>query len=193
MNSRRVLIILLCMHSLARVSCSSKNSGGGAAKIRVVNVIPDAAAISLQLDNDTALVNALPFQGLTQYLSTGRGSREFKVSANGGTTFAIDTTLSIGGNNYSYLVYGPVASAQGVLVLESGITAPNSGTFNFRVINVAAGIGAVDVYLTVAGADLNSTSPNLPNVAVAAISRLVAVHTGTYELRVPTPGPTEVV
>jgi len=71
MNSRRVLIILLCMLSLALVSCSSKNSGGGAAKIRVVNVIPDAAAISLQLNTDTALVNALPFQGLTQYLSTG--------------------------------------------------------------------------------------------------------------------------
>src|SRR6266850_51230 len=106
MNSRRVLIVLLCMLSLALVSCTSKNSGSssGDAKIRVVNVIPDAAAISLQLDTDTALVSALGFQGLTQYLSTGRGSREFKVSANGGTTFAIDTTLTLGGSNYSYIV-----------------------------------------------------------------------------------------
>jgi hypothetical protein len=184
MNSRRVLIILLCMFSLALVSCSSKNSGGGDAKIRVVNVIPDAAAISLQLNNDPALVNALPFQGLTQYLSTGTGSREFKVSANGGTTFAIDTTFSIGANNYSYIVYGPVASAQGLLVLESGLSTPNSGTFNFRVINVAAGIGAVDVYLTAAGADLNSTSPNVANVGVGLISGLVPVNTGSYELRV---------
>ena len=126
MNSRRVLIILLCLLSLVLVSCTSKNSGSNNAKIRVVNVVPDAAAISLQLDNDTALINSLPFPGLTQYLSTGTGNREFKVSANGGTTFAIDTTLSIGGNNYSYIVYGPVASAQGVLVLESGITVPNS-------------------------------------------------------------------
>ena len=76
MNSRRVLIILLCMLSLALVSCSSKNSGSNA-NIRVVNVIPDAAAISLQLNTDTALVNALAFQGLTQYLSTGTGSRVF--------------------------------------------------------------------------------------------------------------------
>ena len=193
MNSSRVLITLLCLLSLALVGCSSKSGGGGDAKIRVVNVIPDAAAISLQLDNDTALVNALPFQGMTQYLSTGTGSREFKVSANGGTTFAIDTTLSVGANNYSYIVYGPVASAQGALVLESGITAPTSGTFNLRVINVAAGIGAVDVYLTAAGADLNSTSPNLSNIAGGASSSLIPVNTGSYELRVTAAGTKDVV
>jgi hypothetical protein len=192
MNSRRVLIILLCLLSLALVSCTSKNDGGDA-KIRVVNVIPDAAAISLQLDKDPPLVNALAFQGLTQYLSAGRGSREFKVSANGGTTFAIDTTLSLGANNYSYIVYGPVASALGVLVLESGLTVPNSGTFNFRVINVAAGIGAVDVYLTAAGADLNSTSPNIANVGAGASSSLVPVNTGSYELRVTAAGTKDVI
>ena len=193
MNSRRVLTILLCLLSLALVSCSSKNGGGGDAKIRVVNVIPDAAAISLQLDSDPPMVNALAFQGLTQYLSTGSGSREFKVSANGGTTFAIDTTLSIGANNYSYIVYGPVASAQGVLVLESGLATPNSGNFTFRVINVAAGIGAVDVYLTAAGADLNSTSPNIANVGAGAISGLVPVNTGSYELRVTAAGTKDVI
>jgi uncharacterized protein DUF4397 len=193
MNSRRVLIGLLCLLSLALVSCTSKNGGGGDAKIRVVNVIPDAAAISLQLDKDPPLVNALAFQGLTQYLSTGTGSREFKVSANNGTTFAIDTTLSIGSNNYSYIVYGPVASAQSVLVVESGLTVPNSGTFNFRVINVAAGIGAVDVYLTPAGADLNSTSPNIANVGAGASSGLVPVNTGSYELRVTAAGTKDVI
>jgi hypothetical protein len=193
MNSRRVLTILLCLLSLALVSCSSKNGGGGDAKIRVVNVIPDAAAISLQLDKDPPLVNALAFQGLTQYLSAGTGSREFKVSANSGTTFAIDTTLSIGANNYSYIVYGPVASAQSVLVVESGLTVPNSGTFNFRVINVAAGIGAVDVYLTPAGADLNSTSPNIANIAIGNISGLVPVNTGSYELRVTAAGTKDVI
>jgi hypothetical protein len=193
MNSRRVLIVLMCLLSLALVSCSSKNSGGGNANIRVVNAIPDAAAISLQLDTDKALVNGLAFPGLTQYLSVGSGSREFKVSANGGTTFAIDTTLSIGANNYSYIVYGPVASAQGVLVLESNLPTPNSGTFNFRVINVAAGIGPVDVYLTAAGADLNSTSPNTANVGAGAISSLVAVNTGSYELRVTAAGTKDVI
>jgi hypothetical protein len=193
MNSRRVLIILLCLLSLPLVSCTSKNNGGGDAHIRVVNVIPDAAAISLQLDKDPPLVNALAFQGLTQYLSAGSGSREFKVSANGGTTFAIDTTLSLGANNYSYVVYGPVASAQGLLILETGLTVPNSGTFNFRVINVAAGIGAVDVYLTAAGADLNSTSPNIANVGTGGISSLVPVNTGSYELRVTAAGTKDVI
>ncbi len=192
MNSRRALIVLLCLLSLALASCTSKNSGGDA-NIRVVNVIPDAAAISLQLDNDKPLVSGLAFQGLTQYMGVGRGSREFKVSANGGTTFAIDTTLTVGGSNYSYIVYGPVASAQGLLVQESGLTTPNSGTFNVRVINVAAGIGAVDVYLTAAGANLNSTSPNVANVAAGASSSLVLVNTGSYELRVTAAGTKDVI
>jgi hypothetical protein len=193
MNSRRVLIALLCLLSLTLVGCSSKNSGGNDAKIRVVNMIPDAAAISLQLDNDSPLVSALAFQGLTQYLSAGRGSREFKVSANAGTTFAIDTTLSVSANNYSYVVYGPIASAQGLLIVESGLPTPNSGTFNFRVINVAAGIGAVDVYLTAAGADLNSTSPNVANVGAGAVSGLFPVNTGSYELRVTAAGTKDVI
>jgi hypothetical protein len=192
MNSRRVLTILLCLFSWALVSCTSKSDDGDA-KIRVVNFIPDAAAISLRLDNDAPLVSALPFEGMTQYMSVGRGSREFKVSANGGTTFAIDTTLTIAANNYSYIVYGPVAAAQSVLIQESGFTTPNSGTFNFRVVNVAAGIGAVDVYLTAAGADINSTSPNVSNIGTGALSGLIPVNTGSYELRVTAAGTKDVI
>lgn len=193
MTSRRVLTVLLCLLSLVLVSCGSKNSGGGNANLRIVNAIPDATAISVQLDKDPPLVTALQFQQLTQYISTGSGPREFKVSANAGASFAIDQTLSMASNNYTYIVYGPVVSAAGVLVSEGNLATPTSGTFNFRVINVASGIGAVDVYLTPAGTDLNSTSPNVSNVAVGSTSTFVGVNTGSYELRVTATGTKDVV
>ena len=183
----------MCLLSFVLASCSSKGGGGGDARIRVVNVIPDAAAISLQLDTDPPLVTGLAFGAPTQYLSTSTGAREFKVSANNGTSFAIDQTLNVSGNNYTYIVYNPVASAAAALVVESNLTTPNAGTFNFRAINVAAGIGALDVYLTPAGADLGSTSPNISNVPIGQASSFVGVNAGTYELRITAAGTKDVI
>jgi hypothetical protein len=193
MNSRRALTILLCLLSFALVSCGSKSGGSGNANLRIVNAIPDATAVSVQLDKDAPLVTGLQFQQLTQYISVGSGSREFKVSANAGASFAIDQTLSMSSNNYTYIVYGPVVSAAGALVSDGNLATPTSGTFNFRVINVAAGVGAVDVYLTPAGTDLNSTSPNVSNVGIGNVSTFVGVNTGSYELRVTATGTKDVI
>ena len=87
------------------------------------------------------------------------------VSANGGMSFAINQTLSLGSGNYTYIAYGPIVSATGLLVSENSLPTPNSGTFNFRAINVAAGIGPVDLYLTPVGTDINTTSPTIAGVA----------------------------
>ena len=175
---------LLCLLSLIVASCS-KSGGSSSARIRVVNAIPNAPAISLTLDTDSALVTGLQFQQLTQYLSTGSGSREFKVSANAGASFVIDTTLSLNsGSDYTYVVYGPVAAATGLLVADSGLANPTSGDFSFRAINSAAGVGTIDVYLTPPGTDLNTTSPTVGNVAFGGVSGIATVAKGTYEVRV---------
>jgi hypothetical protein len=194
MNFRRIRTILLCLISVVLASCGSKGGGGGGdANIRVVNVIPDAATISVQLDTDTPLVTGLPFQGMTGYLSTKSGQREFKVSANNGTSFAIDTTLNISSAHYTYLVYNPVSQAAASLIFEDNLATPNTGTFNFRVINVAAGIGPVDVYLTPPGTDLASTSPNIANAPIGSASAFVGVNAGTYELRITAAGTKDVI
>jgi len=194
MNFRRIRTILLCLISVVLASCGSKGGGGGGdANLRIVNVIPDAATISVQLDTDTPLVTGLPFQGMTGYLSTKSGQREFKVSANNGTSFAIDTTLNIASSHYTYLVYNPVAQAAASLILEDNLATPNTGTFNFRVINVAAGIGPVDVYLTPPGTDLASTSPNIANAPIGSASAFVGVNAGTYELRITAAGTKDVI
>jgi hypothetical protein len=192
MNSHRTLAVLVCLLSVALAGCGSK-SGGGNANLRIFNAIPDAPSLSVQLDTDAPLVTGLLFQQFTQYKSTGSGSREFKVSANGGTSNAIDQTLSMGSGNYTFVAYGPVVAATPLLISENNLPTPNSGAFNFRVINTAAGIGPVDVYLTPAGTDLNATSPTVANIPLGTIGSFVNVNAGSLELRATATGTKDVI
>src|SRR5208283_6142 len=156
MNSNRALIILLCLFSFALAGCGHSSSNN--ASLRIVNAIPDAPAISVQLGTNPPLVTGMLFQQLTQYMGVSGGTQDFMVSANGGASFAINQTLTMGSGSYTYVVYGPVVSATGLLINENNLPTPNTGAFNSRVINVAAGIGPVDVYLTPLGTDLATTS-----------------------------------
>lgn len=183
MNSRRAVIFTLFMVSVALAGCGSKSGGGGNARIRVLNGIPDANAISLTLDTNAPIVSGLAFEQTTQYIGIDTGAREFKVSANGGASNVIDTTVNIGSADYTYVVYGPVSAAVASLFQDSGATKPNSGNFSVRFINAAAGVGSVDLYLTAPGVDINSTSATIPNVAYGAGSAFTSVPNGTYEIR----------
>jgi hypothetical protein len=191
MNSNRALTVLLCTLAFALASCGKSSSNS--ANLRIVNVIPDAPAVSVQLGTNPPLVTGLLFQQLTQYLNAPSGSQDFMVSANGGSSFAINQTLNLGTGNFTYIVYGPVVSATGLLLNENNLPNLNSGQFNFRVINVAAGIGPVDVYLTPLGTDLNTTSPTVADVGFGAISAFIAINTGTLEVRATATGTKNVI
>src|SRR2546427_7262694 len=89
MNVRRAVCVLLCLCAVAVAlpGCNSGNGVGATAiltRVRVVNLIPNAAGITLTLDTDAPVVTGLGFQQLTQYLNVNPGTREFKVSVDGG-------------------------------------------------------------------------------------------------------------
>src|SRR5260221_6349423 len=90
---RRLLTLVVCLLALALRSCNTGNGVGATAnttRMRVVNLIPNAAAVSVQLDNAPPLVTGLQFEQLTQYMTVTAGAREFKVSVDGGNTNIID-------------------------------------------------------------------------------------------------------
>jgi len=192
MNARLAIAFCSGLLALALGACSH-SGGGGSTNMRVINAVPDATSLTVSV-NDKTVVSNLVFQGSTQYTSVDSGNQEFKVSANGGTSNAIDTTLGLSnGANYSYIVFNPVASATALLLVDSGIATPPSGDFSIRVVNVASGIGPVDVYLTPPGTDLNSTSPTVANTPVGAASLVISPAAGTLELRVTATGTKEVI
>jgi hypothetical protein len=187
---RRLLSVLVCLVGAALLaSCNGGGQGVGATpiltRIRVVNLVPNAPSIQVQLDTDQPFVSGLTFEQVTQYLEVDPGTREFKVSADGGQTNIIDVSMSLAkAADYTFVVYGPVEAVAQSLVLDTSTLIPNGGTFDVRVLNVATGIVSVDVYLTEPGVDLSVTGPNIPNVVFSAPSGYFPVDIGNKELRI---------
>ena len=192
----RLLTLLVCLLGLALTSCNSGNGVGATpnlTRIRVINLIPNAAAINVELDS-TPVVTGLQFEQLTQYMTVDKGAREFKVSADGGTTNIIDVSYSLASAvDYTFVVYGPVEAVNQQVLIDTTTLLPNSDTFDIRVVNVATGISSVDLYLTPPGTDLSVTAPSVSGVGFGATSNYRAVPTGDYELRVTIGGSKEVI
>ncbi|HTD51051.1 MAG TPA: DUF4397 domain-containing protein, partial [Acidimicrobiia bacterium] len=194
---RRLLTLVVCLLGLALTSCNTGNGVGATAnttRVRVVNLVPNAAAVSVQVDNDPPLVTGLQFEQLTQYMPVTAGAREFKVSVDGGNTNIIDISRTISvGVDYTFVIYGPVEAANSVFSLDTTIITPNGGTSDLRVTNLATGIASIDLYLTAPGIDLTATAPAVRGVGFGTTTVFVAVNTADYELRVTTGGTKEVI
>src|SRR5258706_3548635 len=138
--SRRLLTVLVCLLGLALTSCNPRNGVGATAnltRVRVLNLVPNAAAISLQLDTDAPLVTGLQFEQLTEYQTVSTGTHELKVSADGGNTNIIDLTRFLAlAADYTLVVYGPVEAVNSLLLIDTTLLIPVAGKFDFRVTNV---------------------------------------------------------
>ncbi|HTS23432.1 MAG TPA: DUF4397 domain-containing protein [Casimicrobiaceae bacterium] len=190
---RRLLTLLVSLAALALLTSCDSGNGVGATpnltRIRVINLVPNAPSIQVQLDSDAPFVTGLTFEQVTQYIVVSEGvatsAREFKVSADGGQTNIIDVSANLlAATDYTFVVYGPVEAVHQTLVLDTNTLIPNGGTFDLRVINVATGINAVDLYLTVPGVDLSLTAPSVSATPVGSTSFFANIPTGNYELRV---------
>jgi len=198
MNVRRTVCALLCLCAVvvALPGCNTGQGVGATAivtRVRVVNLIPNAAGITLTLDTDAPLVTGLGFQQLTQYLNVNPGVHQFKVSVDGGATTLLGTTLGLSsGTDYTFIVFGPVEAANSVVELDSPAPIPDSGFFFLRFIDLAAGVGGIDVYLTPLGADISATAPVIANATYRGTTGFVRVATGDFQIRV-TPNSTKEV
>ena len=198
MNVRRTVCALLCLCAVvvALPGCNTGQGVGATAivtRVRVVNLIPNAAGITLTLDTDAPLVTGLGFQQLTQYLNVNPGVHQFKVSVDGGATTLLGTTLGLSsGTDYTFIVFGPVEAANSVVELDSPAPIPDSGFFFLRFIDLAAGVGGIDVYLTPLGADISATAPVIANATYGGTTGFVRVATGDFQIRV-TPNSTKEV
>ena len=198
MNVRRTVCALLCLCAVvvALPGCNTGQGVGATAivtRVRVVNLIPNAAGITLTLDTDAPLVTGLGFQQLTQYLNVNPGLHEFKVSVDGGATTLLGSTLGLSsGTDYTFIVFGPVEAANSVVELDSPAPIPDSGFFFLRFIDLAAGVGGIDVYLTPLGADISATAPVIANATYRGTTGFVRVATGDFQIRV-TPNSTKEV
>jgi hypothetical protein len=68
------------------------------------------------------------------------------------------------------------------MVLPDDNSAPASGDFKLRVINVSPNLGPADVYVVTPGTDLNTVSPTLSNLAFGSAASYQSLTAGSYEV-----------
>lgn len=206
MNVCRALYVLLCSGAAILAGCNSGNGVGALpinTTVRIVNLIPNAPSITVSFDTTTTLISGLGFEQQTQYIDVTSGSHEFTVTAGGTNATLVDVTQTLtNGQNFTFIVYGPMDAANAtfetdspIAIMQDGttVTMPDAGTFAVRVANVAQGVGPVDLYLTAPGADLAFTAPTIADAAYGLTTVFLPVTTGSYELRMTTNGTKNVV
>ncbi|HXX84998.1 MAG TPA: DUF4397 domain-containing protein [Casimicrobiaceae bacterium] len=182
MSLPRALLATLCAVALLLTGCSKGGGGGGNAQFRIFNAFSDASAVSAFVGG-TNVATGLAFQGMTTYTSVPSGSQNLVVTVAGATSPLVNITTSLGSTNYSYILYGTSQLLGTTLALDS-FNDPGSGMFAVRLLNAAAGAGALDLYITAPGADLTNTAPTIGNVTYGTLTAFFAENTAvSFEIR----------
>ena len=183
MSLPRALLAVFCAAALVLTGCSKGGGGGGGnAQFRVFNAFSQATALNVAVGG-TLVTTGLGFQGMTQYVSVPSGSQTILATVVGSNSPLVNTTVSIGSSNYSYILYGTSSALATTLSLDT-FNDPGNGMFAVRLVNAAAGVGALDLYITAPGADLTNTAPTISNVAFGGATAFISVNTApNFEIR----------
>ena len=188
MRAHPFLVVLTCVLSLALGSCNTGkgvSNGSTHGTLRLINVIPNAGGPLNVTFDLKPFATDLPFEGMTQYQTIDVGLREVQVSVAGSSTNVIDVTpIFLPDTAYTFVAFGALANASGMILNDTLIFDPGAGMFALRVINGASNNGGVDVYVTAPGEDLNTVSPSIAGVGYGTTSLFVNLPVGNREVRV---------
>jgi hypothetical protein len=166
-------------------------------RARFVNLITDAArnpvnailesvpwGVNLAYTGTTPASLPAPSTALYSAVCTGSRSVVLQRTANTSTTVAtISFNVGQGQDHTVYAVGGTGGGAVTGFTTTDDNAAPAAGQTRVRIINMSPTAGAIDVFLTAAGADLATATPNATNIAYQGTSAYLNVASGTYTFR----------
>ena len=166
-------------------------------RVRLVNVITDATRglVNASLEGLVFTVNLqyaqaapanLPAPATAAYAPVYTGSRSFVLKRTADTTVTVATfPFSVtGGQDMSvYAIGGAGGSAITSVITTDDNTRGTSAQTRVRSVNMSPTGGALDFFVTAAGADLGAATPVATNVAYKAASAYAVVAPGTYVVR----------
>jgi hypothetical protein len=166
-------------------------------RARFVNLITDPARNPVN-----AILESVPWGGNLGYTATtpaslpapstalysavcdGSPSVVLQRTANTAVTVAtIAFTVVQGEDRTVYAIGGTGGGAVTGFTTTDDNAAPASGQARVRIVNMSPTAGAIDVFLTAAGADLTTATPNATNLAYQGTSAYLNVAPGTYTFR----------
>jgi hypothetical protein len=191
------LVAALLLGGCETASAPAPLTSGEFGRVRFVNLITDPARVPVNviLENVPFGVN-LPYTGTTPaslpapstalYSAVLTGSRSLVVQRTANTSVTLATipfTVASGSDYTVYATGGTGGAAVTSLITRDTNPVPVAAQVRFRVTNASSTAGAVDVFVTAAGADLATATPDAANVAVNASSAYFTKTPGTYQIR----------
>ncbi|HET7402041.1 MAG TPA: DUF4397 domain-containing protein [Usitatibacter sp.] len=155
------------------------------ARVKAANGIPGDTTLNFKADG-TVLLTAVPFTGVSSYVSTASGSHALQIEASNvpGTNIASITKTLDPARDFTILAMGTIA-APTLSVLADDNTVPSTGNSRLRFVNAVAGLN-VDVLVNFAS--------QATNIAPGTASPYFTIAAGTnYTITFTTPGGVNVV
>ncbi|MCC6194527.1 MAG: DUF4397 domain-containing protein [Burkholderiales bacterium] len=191
---RRLLLALPLLAALAVAGCKINSINyfpPHPAQVRVMNLMPDAPSLDLQINGSPAFAG-VAFESYTGYQSYDNQQTTFTVFLTGSASPLVTFSYPLAGEQpYTVLLYGSVNNPQITMVAEVA-SAPTNGSIQFAVFNAAVNNGSVDIYVTTPGVDIGTVNPNFGNVGFGGTTFNLAFQPGTYQIQV-TPQGTKTV
>ncbi|HMC57266.1 MAG TPA: DUF4397 domain-containing protein [Gemmatimonadaceae bacterium] len=170
---------------------------GTTGRIRFVNLVTDPARVPVN-----AILESVPFGVNLGYGGTTPSSLPSPATANYSAVLVGDRTLVVQRTADPTVTLGtftiPIVVDQDVTVYAIGgtggsavtttstvddNTAPATGQVKLRVAHMSPTMGAVDVFITAAGADLTAATPVASGLAYKSASTYATVAPGSYVVR----------
>ena len=155
-----------------------------------VNAILENVPWGVNLGYTATTPASLPAPSTALYSPVCDGSRSVVLQRTANTSVTVATiafTVAQGEDRTVYAIGGTGGGAVTGFTTTDDNAAPASGQTRVRIVNMSPTAGAIDVFLTTAGADLATATPTATNLAHQSASVYLNVAPGTYTFRaVPT-------
>ena len=201
--SNGVKLGALCVATAIIAACSTTEApgpvepSGATGRVRLVNVITDVTrgrvnaslegiVFTVDLQYGQAAPANLPAPATAPYAAVYTGNRSFVLKRTADTTVTVATlpfSVTDGQDLSVYAIGGAGGSAVTSFITTDDNTPAAATTTRLRVVNMSPAAGAVDVFVTAAGANLSTATPVVSNLAYKATSAYVTVAPGTYVIR----------
>lgn len=165
------------------------NNNSGNAKVRLLNA--SIGYSSLDLKNGTTAINsAIAFGATGTYTDVATDVTSAQIAAAGSTTTL--STVALAGiakdQNYTVIAWGDTGAASHIVLAEAEAAPTTANKAKILVMNLAAGAGTVDVYMTKNVDNLTDVSPDVAVLTAGRTDSYREVDSGAYRLRVTATG-----
>lgn len=160
-------------------------------RVRFVNAVPNAAPVNVAVDGVPMGVNLAyaGATGATVYNASYGGNRRFVVTRTADpTVIVLDAQVPVTADTSQTVYATTQGTTNNAFVTLDNLQLPSGSQVKLRAVNLAPGVGNVDVYVTAPNADITTLTPQFSNVAPRSATDYLTLARATYQVRFTTAG-----